>query len=35
MDINIELAEKYLKNQLNSIKTANKYKSNICLCNFF
>jgi len=35
MDINIELAEKYLKNQLNSIKTTNKSKSIICLYDFF
>ena len=35
MDINIELAEKYLKNQSKPIKTTNKDKSIICLYDFF
>jgi hypothetical protein len=35
MDINIELLEKCLKNQLNSIKPSSKDKSSICLYNFF
>lgn len=35
MDINIELAEKYLKNQSKPNKTTNKDKSIICLYDFF
>ena len=35
MDINIELLEKCLKNQLNSIKPSSKDKSSICLYDFF
>ena len=35
MDIDIELAEKYLKIQLKQTETTNKYKSSICLYDFF
>jgi len=35
MDINIELAEKYLKIKLKQTETTNKYKSSICLYDFF
>ena len=35
MNINIELPEKYLKIQLKSTETTNKYKSSICLYDFF
>jgi hypothetical protein len=35
MDINIELAEKYLKTHLKLTETTSKYKSSICLYDFF